>query len=147
MTGPAAWVQRALARAHPAVFTLVAGTAGFSAYFAMYAFRKPFTAATFEGVTGWGFVLDYKIALVLAQVAGYALSKFIGVKVISEIEPRHRALAIIGLIAASWLALVAFAFIPAPWNVVALFVNGMPLGMIWGLVYGFMEGRRVSEVL
>src|ERR1700743_3680021 len=140
-------LRSALSRAHPAVFTAVAGAAGFFAYFAMYAFRKPFTAATFEGVPGWHFPLDYKIALVLAQVAGYALSKFIGVKVISEIQPRHRALAIIGLVGASWLALIAFALIPAPWNVAAMFVNGLPLGMIWGLVYGYMEGRRVSEVL
>ena len=29
----------------------------------------------------------------------------------------------------------------------ALFFNGLPLGMIWGLVFGYMEGRRVSEVL
>jgi hypothetical protein len=37
--------------------------------------------------------------------------------------------------------------VPAPWNVAALFLNGLPLGMIWGLVFGFMEGRRTSEVL
>jgi len=42
---------------------------------------------------------------------------------------------------------VAFALIPAPWNVACMFVNGLPLGMIWGLVFGYMEGRRVSEVL
>jgi hypothetical protein len=136
-----------LARANPIIFTIVAGLAGFSAYFAMYAFRKPFTAATFENAPGWNFALDYKIALIVAQVAGYALSKFIGVKVISEIHPRHRASAIIGLIGMSWLALLGFGFIPAPWNVAAMFFNGLPLGMIWGLVYGFMEGRRVSEVL
>ncbi|MFT6569576.1 MAG: sugar phosphate permease, partial [Sphingomonas echinoides] len=136
-----------MGRAHPAVFTAVAGTAGFCAYFAMYAFRKPFTAATFELVPGWHWVLDYKIALIVAQVAGYALSKFIGIKVVSEIAPRHRAAAILALIGLSWLALVAFAIIPAPWNVAALFLNGVPLGMIWGLVFGFMEGRRVSEVL
>lgn len=140
-------ITRALARANPLVFSAFAGLAGFSAYFAMYAFRKPFTAATFDAVPGWTFVLDYKIALVLAQVAGYALSKMIGVKVISEIEPARRGAAILGLIAAGWLALVAFAVIPAPWNVAALFFNGLPLGMIWGLVFGYMEGRRISEVL
>ena len=140
-------VRRALARANPVVFTAVAGLAGFSAYFSMYAFRKPFAAATFEFVPGWHFVLNYKIALVLAQVAGYALSKLIGVKVISEIEPGRRGGAIIALIGISWLALVAFAIIPAPWNVACLFANGLPLGMIWGLVFGYMEGRRVSEVL
>lgn len=140
-------LRRALAKADPIVFTVVAGLAGFCAYFSMYAFRKPFAAATFEAVPGWTFALDYKIALVIAQAAGYALSKLIGVKVISEISPARRGAAILALIGASWLALIAFALIPAPWNVAALFFNGLPLGMIWGLVFGYMEGRRVSEVL
>ena len=140
-------IRRLLAKRQPAVFMAVAGLAGFCTYFSMYAFRKPFTAGTFEGVAGWRFALDYKIALVVAQVAGYALSKFIGIKFVSEIEPSRRALAIIVLVGLSWLALVAFAIVPAPWNVLALFFNGLPLGMIWGLVYGFMEGRRVSDAL
>ena len=140
-------LRRRLERANPVLFTAVAGLAGFCTYFSMYAFRKPFTAATYAAVPGWHFALDYKIALVLAQVAGYFLSKLIGVKVISEISPARRGAAILGLIAIAWLALVAFAVIPAPWNVACLFLNGLPLGMIWGLVFGYMEGRRVSEVL
>ncbi len=140
-------IRRYLGRASPVVFTVIAGLAGFCAYFTMYAFRKPFTAATFDGIPGWHFVLDYKIALVMAQVAGYALSKLVGVKVISEMAPTGRAVAILGLIGVSWLALVAFALIPAPWNVACMFFNGLPLGLIWGLVFGYMEGRRVSEVL
>jgi hypothetical protein len=140
-------LQRRLAKAGPMAFVLVAGLAGFCAYFSMYAFRKPFTAATFDAVPGWTFALDYKIALVIAQAAGYALSKLIGVKVISEIAPARRGVAILGLIAVAWLALVAFALVPAPWNVAALFLNGLPLGMIWGLVFGSMEGRRVTEAL
>ncbi|MFI4933804.1 MAG: DUF5690 family protein [Caulobacterales bacterium] len=136
-----------MASADPAVFAAVAGLAGFCAYFSMYAFRKPFTAATFEVVPGWHFALDYKIALVIAQAAGYALSKLIGVRVISEVDPARRGMMILALIGAAWLALIAFALIPAPWNVATLFLNGLPLGMIWGLVFGYMEGRRVSEVL
>jgi hypothetical protein len=140
-------LQDRLARANPVVFIAVAGLAGFCAYFSMYAFRKPFSAATFDAVPGWHFALDYKIALVLAQVAGYAISKLIGVKVISELSPARRGAAILLLIGAAWLALIGFAVIPAPWNVAMLFLNGLPLGMIWGLVFGYMEGRRVSEVL
>ena len=136
-----------LTQANPVVFVLFAGLAGFCAYFSMYAFRKPFTAATFDAVPGWYLALDYKIALVIAQVAGYALSKLIGVKVIAEMRPERRAAAILSLIGASWIALVLFALTPAPWNVAALFLNGLPLGLIWGLVFGFMEGRRTSEVL
>ena len=140
-------LRQALIRANPVIFTAVAGLAGFCAYFSMYAFRKPFAAATFEAVPGWHFALDFKVALVLAQVFGYALSKLIGVKFVSEISPAGRATAILALIGMAWLALVAFAVLPAPWNVAAFFFNGLPLGMIWGLVFGYMEGRRVSEVL
>ncbi|WP_309605691.1 DUF5690 family protein [Phenylobacterium sp.] len=140
-------LRQALTRANPVIFTAVAGLAGFCAYFSMYAFRKPFAAATFEAVPGWHFALDFKVALVLAQVFGYALSKLIGVKFVSEISPAGRAGAILALIGMAWLALVAFAVLPAPWNVAAFFFNGLPLGMIWGLVFGYMEGRRVSEVL
>ena len=46
-------LRRALAQANPIIFTTVAGLAGFCCYFSMYAFRKPFTAATFEVVPGW----------------------------------------------------------------------------------------------
>jgi hypothetical protein len=143
MSGPRRWLERS----NPLVFTIFAGLAGFCAYFSMYAFRKPFAAATFGSVDGWAFAVDYKIALVLAQVAGYAVSKLIGVKLISEISPARRGVAILGLIGLSWLALVLFAVTPAPWNVLALFLNGLPLGLIWGLVFGYMEGRRTSEVL
>ena len=77
-------LRRWLAKADPIVFTIVAGLAGFCAYFSMYAFRKPFTAATFDAVAGWHFALDYKNALVIAQAAGYALPKLTGVKVNSS---------------------------------------------------------------
>ena len=140
-------LRQRLENAHPAMFTLVAALAGFSAYFAMYAFRKPFSVATYGHVAGWDFALDYKIALVLAQVLGYALSKMIGIKVISELPPSRRPLAIVLLILGAWVSLILFALVPAPWNVGFMFLNGLPLGMIWGLVFGFMEGRRTSEVL
>ena len=142
-----AHLRRLLERVNPVLFTSVAGLAGFSAYFSMYAFRKPFSAATFAIVPGWNFTLDYKIALVIAQVAGYALSKILGIKIISELHPARRAMAIIVLILLAGVSLVLFAVVPPPWNVAAMFLNGLPLGMIWGLVFGFMEGRRTSEVL
>jgi hypothetical protein len=140
-------LQQALERANPVLFSTFAGLAGFAAYFSMYAFRKPFSVAIFGSVPGWHFALDYKIALVLAQVLGYAVSKMIGVKFIAEVAPNRRAGAIVVLIFMSWLALLLFAVVPAPWNVCAMFLNGLPLGLIWGLVFGFMEGRRTSEVL
>jgi hypothetical protein len=126
---------------------MLGGIAAFSAYFSMYAFRKPFAAATFGDHAGWDFPVDYKTALLIAQVLGYALSKLIGVRVIAEFGREGRARAIAGLIGAAWLALILFALIPAPWNIACLFLNGLPLGMIWGLVFSYVEGRRASEPL
>lgn len=133
--------------ATPPLTLLLGGLAAFGAYFAMYAFRKPFAAATFADVAGWHFEIDYKTALLIAQVFGYALSKLIGVRVIAEFGRKGRAALILALIGISWIALVLFALVPAPWNVGFLFLNGLPLGMIWGLVFSYVEGRRASELL
>lgn len=119
--------------------------AAFGTYFCMYGFRKPFTSGSYSGTTLWG--LDYKTVLVIAQVFGYMLSKFIGIKVISEIRPQQRAVGILILISLAWLALLLFAVVRPPFNAVCLFLNGVPLGMVFGLVLGFLEGRRVTEAL
>src|SRR5690606_11899751 len=57
--------------------------AAFGAYFCVYAFRKPFNAGTYSGLEWMG--MNYKAVLIIAQVLGYMLSKFIGIKVISEL--------------------------------------------------------------
>ena len=128
-------------------FTVFALLAGFSTYFSMYAFRKPLTASTYEDLAGWDSVIDFKILAITAQVFGYALSKFIGIKYVSEALKHQRALMIIALILVSELALIMFAVLPPKGKIIAVIFNGLPLGMIWGLVFSFMEGRRVSEVL
>ena len=28
-----------------------------------------------------------------------------------------------------------------------MFLNGIPLGMVWGLVFSFLEGRKTSDLL
>ncbi|MHC4878275.1 MAG: DUF5690 family protein [Planctomycetota bacterium] len=119
--------------------------AAFCTYFCMYAFRKPFTAGEYAGTSLGG--IEYKTVLVVSQVLGYTLSKFIGIKVVSEISAERRAIAIAGLIGVAELALVVFALVPAPWNFAALFVNGLPLGMVFGLVLAYLEGRRLTEAL
>lgn len=111
----------------------------------MYAFRKPFTAAMYEGMTLWG--VDYKIILIISQVLGYMLSKFIGIKLVSEMTANKRILNILLLIGASWASLFLFAVVAHPYNFIFLFFNGLPLGMIWGIVFAFLEGRRNTELL
>ena len=125
-----------------AVWSIVAA---FGTYFCMVAFRKPFTAASFDDVTVLG--LGFKTVLITAQVTGYMLSKFVGIKVIAEMPPERRAVGIVVLIAMGEFALLLFGIVPRPWNAVCLFLNGLPLGMVFGLVLGFLEGRQLTEAL
>ncbi|MBC8072039.1 MAG: hypothetical protein IAG13_27195 [Deltaproteobacteria bacterium] len=138
-------VEAWLARASGPAFTVYAIGAAFTAYFAMYAVRKPFAAAAFDDAEVGGVTL--KIALVMGQVLGYALSKFLGIKFVSEVRPARRPLVLLVLIGIAEAALAVFAVVP-PWlQVVAMFCNGLPLGAVWGLVFGFLEGRRTTELL
>lgn len=142
-------VTRGLRRAHPAAFSAYAIIAAFATYFCMYAFRKPFTAGTFDGSVDLGSLGELKLKglFVVSQVLGYTVSKFAGIKIVSEMSGARRGLALIILILIAEGALALFAVTPAPWSAVWLFVNGLPLGMVWGLVFGFLEGRRTTEAL
>ena len=127
------------------VISLMAAISSFGAYTCMYAFRKAYAAGTF---TGLQFLhVDYKVWLVIAQIIGYTLSKFYGIKFISELKPGQRAKSILLLIGIAWLALLLFAIVPAPYNIIFLFINGFPLGLIWGLVFGYLEGRKSTEFM
>jgi uncharacterized protein DUF5690 len=119
--------------------------ASFTTYFAMYAFRKPLAAGVYEGLSVWG--VDYKIIAVISQVCGYTLSKFLGIRIVSELKAAYRIKSIVVLIAIAWVALLLFAVTPTPYNVLFLFLNGLPLGMIWGIVFSFVEGRQFTELL
>ncbi len=122
-----------------------ASFAAFGAYFCMYAFRKPFAAASFDGLVLWG--VDYKIVLVISQLCGYLLSKFLGIKIISELKNTGRITLFIILLAIAEIALLGFAITPFPYNFVWLFLNGLPLGMVFGVVFSFLEGRRLTELM
>src|ERR1044071_8767173 len=132
-----------LAAASPGLFATYAVAMAFTTYFAMYSFRKPFAAAHYADATFW--ILDLKSALIISQLAGYAFSKMLGVKFNSELPPQRRAWALVLLIAWDEVALVAVAVLPRAGQVAALFLNGLPLGTVWGIVFSFLEGRRARS--
>ena len=137
------WLEKAPAP----VFATYAIVAAFSTYFCMYAFRKPFAAAKFEGEFFLGTSVALKTAIVISQIIGYALSKYIGIKVCSEVSATRRAITLVTLIVWAELALIAYGLVPNNFKVIAIFFNGLPLGMVWGLVVWYLEGRRTSELL
>jgi hypothetical protein len=134
-----------LARAPSWAFVVYA--VAFTTYFCMYAFRKPFAAAKFEGMSFFGTDIELKTALVISQIIGYALSKFVGIKICSEAGGNRRAVLLVILVLWAEVALLLFAILPPSWRIVAIFLNGLPLGMVWGLVVSYLEGRRTSELL
>ncbi|QEL14680.1 DUF5690 family protein [Limnoglobus roseus] len=120
--------------------------AAFGTYFCMYAFRKPFTVATYSDIEAVGGV-SFKTVLVAAQVGGYMVSKFVGIRFVAEIEPHRRVRSLLVQVGLAEVSLLLFAVTPAPFNAVWLFTNGLMLGMIFGLIMGFLEGRRNTEAL
>ena len=127
------------------LFILWMGGTALLSYSLVYALRKPFTAAEFEGLTVAG--MDYKIVVSIIQLIGYVCAKLFGIKYISELQPQNRLKFIIGSAALSEASLLAFGLLPLPYNIVALFFNGLSLGCMWGVIFSFLEGRRTTDIL
>ena len=127
------------------LFVLWAGGTALLSYSLVYALRKPFTAAEFDGLQVAG--MDYKIVVSIIQLIGYVCAKMLGIKFISELKPEGRLKFIIGSAALSELSLVAFGLLLAPYNIFALFFNGLSLGCMWGVIFSFLEGRRTTDIL
>lgn len=117
----------------------------FMVYTAMYGMRKPYTASSYDGLEQFG--ISYKVVLVTAQVLGYMLSKFIGIKVIAEMKAHQRPFFILLLVTTGWITLLGFAIVPFEYKFICIFLNGLPLGMIWGLVFGYLEGRKMTDFM
>ena len=118
----------------------------FLTYACVYAFRKPFTIGLYLNQPLF-LGIDFKNCLVISQVLGYTFSKFYGVKYVSELKKIGRGKAIVVLLLLSWFPLFLFPLIPAPLNIACLFLNGLPLGIIWGIVFSFAEGRRGTDFI
>jgi len=140
-------IKRWLAQTRPPLFVAYCIAAAFCTYFCMYAFRKPFGAATFEGLKFLDTEINLKTAFVISQIIGYTISKYLGCKFCSEIGRAYQARALVAMIIIAQLALLGFAVLPENLKVAAIFINGIPLGMVWGLVSRYLEGRKTAELL
>lgn len=132
-------------KGHAVKTGIYAAVAAFLTYTMIFGFRKSFTVCTFDGLRFAG--LNYKTILVLSQMIGYLLAKFYGIRFISELQRLGRYKIILLLTGIAWAAWLCFALVPAPWNAVFLFINGFPLGMLWGVVFSYIEGRRSTDFI
>ncbi len=128
-----------------ALLILWAGGAALLSYSLVYALRKPYTAASFEGLDFFG--TDYKVAVTTIQILGYVIAKFFGIKLISELKKERRFKFFVCSAVAAEAALVGFGLLAPPFNVAAMFLNGLSLGCMWGVIFSFIEGRKVTDML
>ena len=108
------------------LFIIRAGGAALLSYSLVYALRKPYTAAAFADYEVFG--MDYKVVVTTVQIIGYVISKFMGIKLISELKPQDRLRLILLFVIMAEVSLVLFGWIPAPYNITGIFLNGLSLG-------------------
>ena len=99
------------------LFILWAGGAALLSYSLVYMLRKPYTAAAFEDLEV--FNMDYKVAVTIVQILGYVVSKFMGIKLISELRREERLRFILMSVVMAELSLVFFGLLSAPYNIAA----------------------------
>ncbi len=126
-------------------FTVFASVTAFFTYMCFYPFRRAYTAATYEELVFWG--VNFKILIITAQVLGFAASKGLGIKYVSEMLPQNRSRNLLIMISLSWICYLFFALTPAPYNLFFIFLASLPLGMVYGTILGFLEGRKTTDLL
>jgi MFS family permease len=129
----------------PVLWAFVLASLTFFAYTCVFAFRKPFSIATFGGLELWG--ISYQTILIISQVIGYMLSKFIGIRFISSLKRDRRWKIAIWLIGSAWLSMLFFALLPPVWGILCFLVNGFMMGFMWGVVFSYAEGRRSTDFI
>lgn len=124
--------------------TALLAMTSFAIYFGMYALRKPFAAGTW-GHEFWG--VSLKVWLVSSQLMGYASAKWWGIRLVSQLKRNHQKFALWWMFGAAYASLLMLAVIPNAFKLIALFANGLALGMVWGVLFRYLEGRKATEFL
>lgn len=132
-------------RSRAIITAVYAAAVCFAAYACIISFRKAFNVASFEGYSLAG--IDYKIVLVITQGTGYMLSKFYGIRFISELKRIGRGKLVLLLVGIGWFAWLLFGLLPPPYNFWVLLLNGFPLGILWGVLFSYVEGRRATDFI
>ena len=125
--------------------TLYISVLVFCMYSCIFAFRKPFTVATFGEKQMCG--ISYQTLLVICQVIGYMLSKFAGIRFISALKRTGRWKTTVFIMAIAWLSLLLFAILPDWAGLLCFLVNGFLLGFMWGIVFSYAEGRNTTDFI
>ena len=127
------------------IASVLIGITTFCLYTCMYAVRKPFSALVYDNQLLWG--ANIKIWMVLAQLLGYTLSKFYGIKKLGTIKKEDRSVFLLIVLVCATIPLFVMQFADMKFWPLLMFLNGFPLGLVWGIVFSYVEGRRFTELI
>ena len=127
------------------ITAILLGLTTFCLYTFMYAVRKPFSALTYENILVWG--INVKIWMVLAQLLGYTLSKFYGIRLLGKIKREDRSIYLVCILSLATVPLFLLQHLPTHTWPLLMFFNGFPLGLVWGIVFSYVEGRKYTELI
>jgi MFS family permease len=125
--------------------SLYVAVVAFLTYASVYAYRKPFTVSQYDDLMFWS--IRYQTLLIIFQGVGYMLSKFFGIRFISELKRIGRWKTAAVLIGIAWFALFLFAVLPPIAGLFCLLLNGFALGFMWGVVFSYVEGRNATDFI
>jgi MFS family permease len=126
------------------MLALYTSVVAFLTYASVFAYRKAFTVAAFDGMQIGTF--SYQTMLIISQVIGYMLSKFYGILFISSLRRTGRWITVSVLVGISWFCLLLFAVTPDWFGLICFFINGFMLGFLWGVIFSYVEGRRTTDL-
>lgn len=125
-------------------FTLFGGFSAFLCYFFVYFFRKPWQVV---GDEEWAGNVTMKEAMLVAQTAGIWIAKIYGWKFNAEVRRSKVTQYLMAAITFAELTLILLGLLPLFWKPFAMFLNGLPLGLVWGLIVTILEGRESSDAM
>lgn len=127
------------------LFTLYGGLSSFCLYVCVYVYRRSFQVVPLD--EKWTEDIYLKDAVVFAQTAGLLIAKLYGIQYNAEAKRYNVTVHLLVAIAAAECSLIAYAVVENFWKPFAIFFNGLPLGVVWGLLVTFLEGRETSDAM
>jgi hypothetical protein len=127
------------------ILTNHASFAAFISTFSWIAYKNGCSTPTYEIYHFWN--VDYKIMVVIFHILGYSASKFYGIKFCPELNKEKRWFWMILFPSAAQIFLVIFGAIPPPYNSLIMLLNGISLAQQFGLIFSYLEGRKITALL
>lgn len=124
----------------PLKSTIFMMVGAFICYTGMYVVRKSFLAGQYLNMGFYG--MDFKTILVVSQVLGYMFSKFVGIKLVSEMTSTRREIFLVVLVGFGLLMLLAFAILPLNLKPYALILTGYHLGWFLDWFFPIWRGKK-----